>query len=71
MIMRTFVEGVDLTGKTVHPFVTYAVSGMGRVERDYAQLCPGSTMGAGLAIRGEEASQAEPVVTAWLRRVGL
>ena len=32
MIMRTFVESVDLTGKTIHPFVTYAVSGIGRVE---------------------------------------
>ena len=25
MIMRTFVEGVDLSGKTIFPFVTYAV----------------------------------------------
>lgn len=71
MIMRTFVEGVDLAGKTIHPFVTYAVSRMGRVEQDYAALCPDSTLGESLAVQGEEAAQAGPDVTAWLRRIGL
>ena len=33
MIMRTFIEAVDLRGKTILPFVTYAVSGMGRHRR--------------------------------------
>jgi hypothetical protein len=36
MIMTTFVEGHDFTAKTVLPFVTYAVSGLGSVQRDYA-----------------------------------
>lgn len=71
MIMRTFVEGLDLRGKTIHPFVTYAVSGMGRVDRDYARLCPDSTIGEGLAVQGEEATQARSEVEAWLRRIGL
>ncbi|OKI48877.1 hypothetical protein A6A27_36270 [Micromonospora sp. CB01531] len=31
--MFTFIEGVDLTGKIVYPFVTYAVSGIGNVEQ--------------------------------------
>ena len=39
MIMNTFVEGVDLRGKTVLPFVTYAVSGMGSTIGDYTRLC--------------------------------
>jgi Flavodoxin len=30
MITRTFAEGLDLTGKSVLPVVTYAVSGLGR-----------------------------------------
>jgi flavodoxin len=71
MIMRTFVESVDLAGKTVHPFVTYAVSGIGRVEDDYTRLCPDSTLGASLAVQGEEAAQARPEVDAWLERIGL
>jgi hypothetical protein len=71
MIMRTFVEGVDLSGRTVHPFVTFAVSGMGRVGRDYTLLLPRSTVTDGLAVRGEEAAQARGDVENWLREVGL
>ena len=36
MIMSTFVESLDFSGKTLYPFVTYAVSGLGSTERDYA-----------------------------------
>jgi flavodoxin len=71
MIMTTFVEGLDLTGKVVHPVVTYAVSGLGTTERDYAESCPGATIREGLAVRGEEAAGARPAVEAWLRRTGL
>jgi len=44
---------------------------MGRVRDDYARLCPGSTIGEGLAIQGETATQAQPDVESWLRRIGL
>ncbi|PUB25935.1 flavodoxin [Promicromonospora sp. AC04] len=71
MIMRTFVESFDLTGKTVFPVVTYAVSGMGQVADEYAELCAGATIGEGLAVQGEEAEQSRPDVEDWLRRVGL
>jgi flavodoxin len=71
MIMRTFVENVDLTGKTIFPFVTYAVSGMGSTIDDYTRLCPRSTIGQGLAVRGEQARDARADVQAWLRRIGL
>lgn len=71
MIMRTFVERVDLAGKPIYPFVTYAVSGLGRVDSNYARLCPGSRIGRGLAVQGENAAQAQPAVAAWLERIGL
>ena len=71
MLMTTFVEGLAFTGKNVHPLVTYAVSGLGSTERDYAASCRGATLGEGLAVRGEEVADAEPVVGAWLRRIGL
>jgi len=35
MIMSTFCDSHDFTGKTVHPFVTYAVSGLGPAQQDY------------------------------------
>ena len=71
MIMRTFVDNVDLRGKKIHPFVTYAVSGMGNTIDDYTRLCPESSIGEGLAVRGEEAQDAQNDVTAWLQRIGL
>ncbi|SEJ63005.1 Flavodoxin [Arthrobacter sp. yr096] len=67
MIMATFTEGLDFTGKTVHPMVTYAVSGLGSTERDYAESCRGATVGQGLAVRGEEVNQGGAAVESWLR----
>ena len=71
MIMTTFVESFDFTGKTIHPFTTYAMSGIGSTERDYATSCPGSLIGEGLAVRGEEVNEAETEVDAWLQLIGL
>ena len=51
--------------------MTYAVSGIGRVDRDYTQLCPNATIGQSLAVQGEQATEAEPDVTEWLRHIGL
>ncbi|MEV5964734.1 flavodoxin [Kribbella sp. NPDC051952] len=71
MIMSTFTEQLDFTGTTVHPFTTYAMSGLGTTERDYARSCAGATFAEGLAVRGEEVQQAQPQVTDWLQRIGL
>jgi flavodoxin len=71
MIMATFAENYDFTGKTIHPVTTHAMSGLGTTVRDYARSCPGATIGEGLAVRGEETKDAGPAVQAWLRRTGL
>jgi len=71
MIMRTFIDSVDLRGKTILPFVTYAVSGMGNTIDDYTRLCPQSRIGEGLAVRGEEARGAHAAVQDWLKKTGL
>lgn len=71
MIMRTFLAGVDIAGKALFPFVTYAVSGLGRTVQDYADLAPDSPIGEALAVQGEEVAGAEPEVETWLRRIGL
>ena len=71
LIMATFAGSFDFANKTVYPFVTYAVSGLGTAARDYAAWCPGATLGEGLAVRGEEAGEAGEAVEAWLRRSGL
>ena len=71
MIMATFAESYEFTGKTIHPVTTHAMSGLGTAERDYARSCPGASIGEGLAVRGEEVRDAGRVVEAWLRRTGL
>ncbi|GAB4051438.1 flavodoxin [Catellatospora paridis] len=71
MIMSTFAESHDFAGKTVHPVTTYAMSGLGTTERDYAASCPGATIAAGLAVRGEEVADADPAVETWLRQNSL
>jgi flavodoxin len=71
MIMTTFAESYDFTGKTIHPVTTHAVSGLGTTERDYANSCPGAAIGEGLAVRGEEVRDAGPDIESWLRRTQL
>ncbi|WP_240436893.1 flavodoxin [Streptomyces sporangiiformans] len=71
MIMTTFTEALDFSGKTVIPFTTHAMSGLGTTERDYAASCGGATFGEGLAVRGEKARDADDEVGSWLRRIGL
>ncbi|MBM7489385.1 flavodoxin [Micromonospora luteifusca] len=71
MIMSTFAEGYDFTGKTVHPITTYAMSGLGTTERDYAASCRGATVATGLAVRGEEVDAAGPTVQTWLKQNNL
>jgi len=70
-IMLTFAEHFDFTGKTVHPFTTYAMSGLGHAVEEYRTACRGATIGDALAIRGEEAERSRPEVEAWLRRTKL
>ncbi|MGW2361733.1 flavodoxin [Streptomyces phaeofaciens] len=59
MIMTTFTEQYDFTGKTVIPFITHAMSSLGTTEHDYAASCTGARFAEGLAVRGEEVNQAD------------
>jgi hypothetical protein len=68
MIMSTFAHSYDFAGKTVYPFVTYAVSGLGSTQRLYTQACTGAQVSPGLAVRGEEVSQHRDDVETWLRQ---
>ena len=71
MIMNTFLESVDWTGKSLHPFVTYAVSGLGSTETAYRQAAPEAQLGESLAIRGEEVADASERAASWLSAIGL
>ena len=71
MIMATFVEAVDLAGKDVHPFVTYAVSGLGSTARFYRDLDTGARLRDGLAVQGEEVADGATDLDQWLSAAGL
>jgi hypothetical protein len=71
MIMKTFAESLDFTGKTVHRVTTHAMSGLGAAERDYTAACPGATLAQGLAVQGEVVAAAGDTVNRWLQRSGL
>lgn len=75
MIMSTFAESFDFTGKTVFPLVTYAVSRMGNTEEIYQEACRGATFGEGLAVLGENVTDAPDdvavAVETWLQGINL
>jgi flavodoxin len=70
-IMLTFAEHFDFAGKTIYPFTTYAMSGLGHVVEEYSAACRGARIGPALAIRGEDAAASRSQVEAWLRRIKL
>ena len=70
MAVFTFLEAYNFAGKTIVLFCTHEGSGLGHSESDIAKLCPQSTIGKGLAIKGSQVSAAEKEITAWLNTVG-
>ena len=52
-IIRTFIESVDLKGKTIIPFNTHEGSGDGGTYKELQEALPESKVLIGLPIRGE------------------
>lgn len=71
MIIRTFYESYDLTGKTLVPFATHAGSGLGDCERLARSYYPTNTILSGLAVQGTNSANARGDVEAWLKKIGI
>lgn len=73
MIMRTFLESLDLAGKTVAPFTTYDMSRLGSTERVYKECAPDATIADGLAVYEKDANEPDGRDQAleWLAGLGL
>ena len=76
MILHTFMESYDFTGKTVIPFNTHEGSGQSGTQSAIADKLPGATVLQGLAIRGSDAQKmtcdgSNAVVKKWLDGLGL
>jgi len=70
-IMLTFAEHYDFAGTIVHPFTTYAMSGLGHSVEEYTAACRGATIADALAIHGEDAEGSHSKVEEWLQRIKL
>lgn len=71
MAVFTFLESLDLSGKTLLPFCTHEGSGLGQSESDLKSLCPGAHVLRGLAIRGRSVPKAEKTLASWLKEAQL
>ena len=71
MIMYTFFENENLSGKTLIPFSTHEGSGLSGFDSKLADACPDAQVLDGLAIRGNDAqNQQDSVredVQSWLK----
>lgn len=66
MIIRTFFDAYNFSGKTIVPFNTHAGSGDGGTYREIAQMEPDAVVPEGLAVWGSEAGAAEETVKNWV-----
>lgn len=71
MVVRTFMDQVDLNGKTVIPFSTHEGSGLGAYSSQLSNQWPQANILKGLAVRGSQAADSRADVENWLSEPGL
>lgn len=71
MAVYTFLDEVDLSGKTVIPFVTSGGSGFSNTISTIQQMEPQATVQEGLSIGASSATGAQRQVESWLSELGL
>jgi flavodoxin len=71
MILYSFLEAHDLSGKNVIPFNTHGGSGFSNTIGVIAKLQPGAAvLGNGLTIHRDDVQDAEPSIVVWLKTLG-
>lgn len=70
MIVWTFLESYDLSGKHIYPICTHEGSEMGTSEKDLKKLCPNSVIHKGLAIKGSTVQNCDERLKQWLKDGG-
>ena len=71
MIVRTFLDGVDLSGKTIVPFTTHAGSGLANVPANLQAAIPGVTFLDGLAVAGTSVDGSRDEIVNWATGLSL
>lgn len=70
MVVRTFLDGVNLNGKHVIPFTTHEGSGLGNTPETLRRQYPKADVLRGLGVRGTNAARSQNTVDRWLTRLG-
>lgn len=75
MIVYTFLESHDFSGKTVYPFDTHGGSGLAGTPDKIRSVIPGADVKDGLALSGKtvqnDFAAVQPDIDAWLKENGL
>ncbi len=71
MILYTFFDSYDLSGKMIAPFCTSGGSGLSNTVNSIRELEPDADVLEGLHIGSSSASDLENMVSDWLGRLGL
>ena len=71
MIVRTFLEGLDLSDKVVVPFTTHGGSGLGSVPQNLQGLVPDASFLDGLAVAGTSVEDSKDEIVSWAKGLSL
>lgn len=71
MILYTFFDSYDLSGKTIAPFCTSGGSGLSGTVNEIKELEPNATVTDGLHIGSSSASTPDNTVSSWLSDISL
>lgn len=66
MIICTFLEGHDFTGKRVIPYNTHGGSGKGRSISSIKEILSGVSVDDGFAVNGSSVSSSEAAIISWV-----
>lgn len=69
MIVYTFLDSYDLSGKKIAPFVTHEGSGLSRIPKSIQSEEPDAKVVDGLAILGPEVRSSDSAIKSWVEQV--
>lgn len=70
MIIYSFLDQYDLSGKTIAPFVTSGGSGLSGTPRTIQNAEPNATVTEGLSVRDSNSENSQSDVNEWLSEIG-
>lgn len=70
MILYTFFDTYDLSGKTIAPFCTSGGSGLSNTVNEIRELEPQATVTEGLHVSSSMADNSQALVSEWLQEMG-